>query len=356
MKKDKNNIIEVIKISIFAIIFLSLFIVLSYIVKPLNIDLLNISGFYGEKKNSMDMVYIGGSACFVYWAPLKAWEDNGITSYNFAADTAQAELYQYLVEESLAYQDPEVIVLDARAFQYRDTEQPPTEVAYRNFLTGTPLSWNRFKFIENNVPKYLGESTLSYHFDLIKYHGIGRSSSVRTSLKIMTGNYHNELKGFFFVPKIAKMDKYDFATEVETPMSDETNQVLDNLLAYLKTTNQKVLFVISPYVETAAHKENFNYVERKVTEAGFDFLDSNEYYDEMGLNFDTDFYNIYHVNIYGSEKYTTFLSNYLKKTYNLSDRSADNNYADDWNPLLNNWHAQVDATKKIIGNQTEGEK
>lgn len=356
MKKDRNNIIQVIKISTFAIIFLSLFIVLSYIVKPLNIDLLNISGFYGEKRNSMDMVYIGGSACFVYWAPLKAWEDDGITSYNFAADTAQAELYQYLVEETLAYQDPEVIVIDARAFQYRDVDQPPTEVAYRNFLTGTPISWNRFKFIENNVPKYLGDSTLSYHLDLIKYHGIGVTSSISTSLKMMTGNYRNELKGFYFVPKVEKMQKYDFATDVETPMSDETNQILDDFLVYLKTTKHKVLFVISPYVETVAHKENFNYVERKVTSAGFDFLDSNEYYDEMGLDFDADFYNIYHVNIYGSEKYTTFLSNYLKRTYNLSDRSQDIKYAEDWNSLLDNWHAQVDATKESINNLIEGEK
>ena len=38
-------------------------------------------------------------------------------------------------------------------------------------------------------------------------------------------------------------------------------------------TNHKFLFVVSPYEERESHRENFNYVERKVKEAGFDFLD-----------------------------------------------------------------------------------
>lgn len=346
MKKD--NIIEIVKISCFFFFFIIMYFLLTFIMKPFSVDLINIAGFYGEKDKSMDMVYIGGSAGFVYWEPIKAWEDKGITSYNFAADTIQAELYQYLVKETLKHQDPKVIIIDARAFQYRDVDQPPTEVAYRNVLTGTPLSWDRFNFIQNNVPKYLKDDTLSYHIDLIKYHGAGRTTPLKTSLQIMSGKYQNDIKGFYFLPQVASLTKTEFNTDKVTPLSRTTNKILDDLLKYLKTTGYKVLFVVSPYTELQSHKENFNYVEQQVTSAGFDFLDTNEYYDEMDLRFETDFINYAHVNIFGADKYTTFLENYLVNKYNLPNRSFQKQYADDWNPLLGNWHSQVDATKTTI--------
>ena len=43
----------------------------------------------------------------------------------------------------------------------------------------------------------------------------------------------------------------------------------------------------------------------------------------MQLNFDTDFYNENHVNIFGADKYTDFLIAYLKEHYNLPDRRKD---------------------------------
>jgi hypothetical protein len=348
MEKYKNNIIQIIKILSFGLILFQMFIFLDYLMKPRSIDLSNIAGFYGEEKKSLDMVYIGGSACFVYWAPLKAWEDKGIASYSFAADTIQAELYSYLVKETLKYQDPKVIVIDARAFQYRDVDQPPTEVAYRNILTGTPLSLNKLLFVEGNVKKYLKEDPLSYYFDLIKYHGASGHNSISEALSMMTNNFHHELKGFFFIPSVVKMQKYNFETNVETPVSTETTKILDDLLAYLKTTRHKILFIVSPYLETKEHKENFNFVERKVVAAGFDFLDANEYYNEMNLNFDTDFYNNSHVNIFGSEKYTAFLENYLIEKYKLPNRKSNIDYAKKWDVLLDNWHSRVNATKDVI--------
>lgn len=344
----KNNIIQVIKILCFFIILFSTYQYLTYLKKPLDSSLDNIAGFYAEEKNSLDAIYIGGSACFVYWEPLKAWEDKGITSYNFAANTIQPELYEYLIKETLKYQNPSVIIIDARAFQYRDEDQPPTEVAYRNFLAGTPSSLYKYSFIEDNVPKFLGESTLSYHFDLIKYHSSKDYNTFEDILKLITNKYSNKLKGFYFVPKQAKIDQYDFYNETEVALSGETTDILDSLLKYLNTLDKKVLFVVSPYSETYEQKQSFNFVERKVVEAGFDFIDTNEYYNEMGIDFAIDFYNLNHVNIYGSEKYTEFLENYLVSNYSLPDRRLDERYKNKWNDLLNNWHGEVESTKEII--------
>lgn len=349
----KQYIFNLLKIILFLTIFIFLYKFLSCLQKPASIDLENITGFYAEEENSLDVVYIGGSAAFVYWEPLTAYENHGITSYLFSANTIQPEFYEYMIKELYTKQNPELIILDARAFQYRDVDQPPSAVAYRNVLTGMPFTKNKYEFIENNVPKYLNEDTASYHFDLKFYHTNDEMPSLAKAINIMFNNNKNLLKGFYFVPKAMRMKKLDFNTdEVQAPY-EATVEILNDLLDYLKEKDTKVLFVVSPYIENKKEKQIFNYVEDVVKKAGFDFLDANEYADVMKLDYDTDFYNYNHVNIYGADKYTEFLSNYIISNYEIVDRRNDSKYSE-WDLLLKNWHILVQNTKNEINNIYNG--
>ena len=339
-------------IIIFILISLLFIRVITYIMKPINENLNNIAGFYGEEKNTLDMVYIGGSAAFVYYEPLRAFEQEGIASYNYAANTIQPELYKTMIKEILKTQKPELIIIDARAFQYRGEEKPPTEVAYRNVLTGMPFSLNKIEFIYENVGKYLKEGKASYCFDIIKYHRDLKGASINNQIKMAFNMYTNPLKGFFFVTKVAKQTKAENNTDKKTPIAEETEEILIDLLEYCKTTECNYLFVVSPYEEEKLHKENFNYISEIINQYGYNFLDANDFYDEMDLNFETDLYNDGHVNIFGAEKYTDFLIDYLQSNYNLSDRRKDPKYQS-WFDLLDDWNKQVDSTKTEINKLIE---
>lgn len=346
-EKFKKSMIPITKMIAFIIIFIFVFTYLTYLMKPDEVSLRNINGYYGEKKNSLDMVYIGGSACFVYWAPLQAFEDEGIASYSYGAYVVQAELYKYLIKEALKTQDPELIVIDARAFQYRENRLPE-EVHYRNFLTGMSFSLNKLEFINENVEKNIGQETLPYIFDIIKYHRSFFSDNINpNALSMMFHTYKNPLKGFYFVPEVAMLEEYDNKTDEEKKIAKESEDILLDLLDYIKTTDNDYLFVVSPYQETKEQRMQFNYIEDIITEAGYNFVDANLYYDEMNLDFEGDLYNFNHVNIYGAEKYTSFISDYIKENYDLPDRRDDSNYKE-WYDLLDNWHEQVDMTKKTI--------
>lgn len=339
-------------IIIFILISLLFIKVLTYIMKPSCVDLNNIAGFYAEDKNTLDMVYIGGSAAFVYYEPLRAFENEGIASYNYAANTIQPELYKTMIKEILKTQNPEVIIIDARAFQYREEDQPPTEVAYRNVLTGMPLSLNKLEFIYENVEKYLKEGKASYCFDLIKYHRNLNGEIINNQIKMAVNMYENPLKGFYFVPKATEQTLVENNTEKKTPVAEETEKILIDLLEYCKTTECNYLFVVSPYVEQETHKENFNYISEIINKYGYSFLDANDFYDEMGIDFNKDLYDYNHVNIFGSEKYTDFLIEYLKSNYNLPDRRKEKKYQS-WFDLLDNWNNLVNNTKKQINKLIE---
>ena len=73
----------------------------------------------------------------------------------------------------------------------------------------------------------------------------------------------------------------------------------------------------------------------------------------MNLDYRYDFYNGNHVNIYGAEKYTNCLSEYLVKNYNLPDRRGEKEYKDDFDSLIPGWKEDVNKTKKEIDVMTK---
>lgn len=345
----------IIKIAAFTLIFSVVLYALSYMAKPDGQNLENIEGMYAEKENSLDVVYIGGSATFVYYAPLKAWNDYGIVSYDYAANTIQPELYKTMIEEILKTQKPKLIVVDVRAFQYRDKDnidaQPPGEVPYRNVLTGMRLSRNKIDFINTYVKKQTGDEELSYYFDIIKYHD-NIVCFNDNNIKMMLNKYKSPYNGFFFVPKVEEIEKYDFSTTDKKAVSSDTEAILYDLLDYMDETGIDYLFTVSPYAEKKEHKMIFNYIQEKIESRGYKFIDCNEYTDIMKIDFNRDFYNENHVNIFGAEKYTDFFSEYIIQNYNIPNRKSDSDYAF-MNTYLADWNNDVEKTKTAINELLE---
>lgn len=352
-----NHIKSIVRMICFVLCFSVLFTTASYLIKPDNTNTNNIISFYSLQKETIDVLYVGGSAAFVYYAGPYAWEKYGIASYDYAADTMQLELYKCMITEALKTQSPKLIIIDARVFQYRDKDnvdaQPPGEVPYRNTLTGMRLSKNKVEFIDKYIDGSM-EDRVPYYFDICKYHSNINLSPVnfKTKLKQMAGSSDTKYNGFLFVKKYSPMSEYDHLTDEKKPFSKETYDILMELLDYLDQINIDVLFTVSPYCEKKEHKMIFNYVQPILESRGYDFIDCNDYFDQMGLDFKTDFYHEGHVNIYGAEKYTDFLSHFIINQYNIPDRSDDPHY-NGFNQCLANWHEDTALTKEFIDSEIE---
>ena len=74
----------------------------------------------------------------------------------------------------------------------------------------------------------------------------------------------------------------------------------------------------------------------------------NEHYDELGIDFQTDFYDYGgHVNALGAEKCTSFLEQYLLKHYQWTDRRDQMGY-DSWQQSFYLWQKEQEKAKKVI--------
>ena len=120
-------------------------------------------------------------------------------------------------------------------------------------------------------------------------------------------------------------------TDKRAPLSEIAEDALEKTLDKcdeLTANGDQVLFVLSPYCCLKGQKPIFNTAIDMVRERGYTALDFNtpEMYDELGLDFEKDFYNSKHVNYIGAEKYTRYLTSYLVENYDLPDHRGEAGY------------------------------
>ena len=73
-------------------------------------------GFYSEKKNSMDVVFVGSSQIFCDFNPNVIWKELGITSYDFSAHRQDPGPSYYYLKQMFETQSPKVVVIDLYLF------------------------------------------------------------------------------------------------------------------------------------------------------------------------------------------------------------------------------------------------
>ena len=85
----------------------------------------------------------------------------------------------------------------------------------------------------------------------------------------------------------------------------------------------EVLFVVSPKVLDKEEQSIYNSLKDIVEGRGYQYLNANEHYEEMELDFSKDFFNGNHTNCFGAEKYTRFLEDYIVEHYDMPDHSKE---------------------------------
>lgn len=332
--ENYKKIIRIIGFVVFLVIAFRLFCNITYLFRNASSpSRAHITGIKNEKE--LDMVYVGGSAAYVYWQPLRAWNDCGFTSYNYASDTIQAESLKAYIKKVRAARNPELYVIDARAFEYYGQEETGVrEVGIRNGTDSmditSPARYELLlKYLANRFPT---ENTdeLSFYLDISKYHTNTGNLGLSDAWKYMDNRGTSPNKGWEWIDNYAYLEEpQEFATDERAELHKNSMGILEELLSYCQAEKLNVLFVVCPYHITKEEYAKYNTIEDAVKSYGFGFLNANDYYSEMELDFTTDFYNRNHVNLFGAAKYTAFLESYICSNYHLPDHREDSGY-DSW--------------------------
>ncbi len=173
-------------------------------------------------------------------------------------------------------------------------------------------------------------------------------------MRLFERNQENRQKGFYFNIDTAPIDFADYSDVSEIkPLEGVVNECFIDLLEYCKESAITPLFVVHSYAQKEEHKQKYNYMKQVIDSYGFDFMNTNDYYREIGFDYSFDFYNENHVNIYGAEKYTDFLAAYIAQQYNMPDHRLDSAYAQ-WDICAAEFEILVEENKQAIRSLESG--
>lgn len=278
-----------------------------------------IRSFYLEPKNSLDVMILGASETFTdYCAPL-AWQHAGFTSYPLAVSAAQGTLYASMLRESAKRQNPSVYVVEVNGFLYTEAERDELgTAATREWLDTLRLSRNKVQAIDECVQG----DRLSYYVPLLKYHDNWRKPDlIRNSLSLQQ---QARDAGYSYTKPFLSISMFLTETD-EIPvrqqsLDDFNEQSLRNFCETAKAQGIKnVLFARFPHRTVIENYDAvFAELEAVVHEYGYDFANFYTQMDAIGLDPLNDFANAEHLNIFGAEKFTPYLADYLAQHYDLN--------------------------------------
>ncbi|MCM1103347.1 MAG: hypothetical protein NC409_04495 [Clostridium sp.] len=302
----------------------------------------HVSGFYDEKKDSLDVIMIGTSATFSAFMPMEAWNEYGMVSYNFSINTLYTNSIKYYVREALKTQSPKLLIIDIAPFLFGHHSfgkmEEAFEVPTRYNTDGLSLSKNRFDLINEVVPVW--GDRLKFYFDLFYYHGdtIPQPASVQN-------RQHSVSKGYDNLPirQIYAKGELEERGQAEIVLDEVNNEAFLELLEELQGYDIPILFVSQPYLNVKDRNVDglAAYMERVIGEYGFAFLNLTDYAGEMGIDPVLDYSLDYlHYNSTSAEKITAFLGAYVMENYPIPDRRADEAYR--------GWHEDYALWQEIL--------
>ena len=305
------------------VVFSSVLIVLDRILLLKSKDgIEQIHAYYKQPEDSVDVLFVGSSHIFCHVNTGILWDDYGISAFDLAAAEQPFWNSYYYIKEGLKTQTPELIVLDISTSGIRPTDyQPENWLITNNY--GIKYGKDRYDAIKISALKD------SFNRLIIPFNSTHGKYSALSEEDFMEYSGSVNFKGFDPRETTVPFEVHDVSSITgRHELTEKEEKYLRLIISYVQEKDIPLLFISTPYIiETAEEQEKYNYIYDIADEYGVPHVDFNLLYDEMGIDFETDFAEVLHLNRSGNKKFTKYLGQYLKDNYELADHRGDKNYA-----------------------------
>ncbi len=284
-----------------------------------------ISEYYKETTDH-DVVFIGDCEVYENFSPITMWEDYGITSY--IRGSAQQLIWQsyYLLEETLRYEKPEVVVFNVLSMKY-DT---PQKEAY-NRMTLDGMKWSKSKVEDIKASMMEDEQFADYVFPILRYHSRWQELTsddfkyLFTRRPVSQSGYYMriDVKPAQTFPKPKKLANYEFG--------ENSWKYLEMMRKLCEEKGTQLILVKAPSLYPAWYDEWEEQIEEYAKTYDLPYYNFLELTDEVGIDFATDTYDGgLHLNLSGAEKMGTYFGKILRDEFQIPDRRNDEKIASVW--------------------------
>lgn len=293
-----------------------------------------IGEYYEEVKQGRHQVlFVGDCELYENISPITLYQEYGITSY--IRGSAQQLVWQsyYLLEDTLRYETPDVVVFSVLAMKFNE---PQNEAYNRMSIDGMRLSPSKIGAVL--ASKTEEESVLSYLFPLLRYHDRWKELSSE-DVKYMFRRPKVTHNGFMMrcdvkpvtrIPDPPPLPNYQFG--------DKAYEYLDKITALCKEKKIPLVLVKAPSLYPHWYPEWDQQMVDYANKHGLLYINTLEKLEEIGLSFTGEQADTYdgglHLNCAGAEKLARYLGKLLQERYQLADMRKDPKTSELWNQKI----------------------
>lgn len=289
-----------------------------------------IAEYYEEENKDFDVIFIGDCEVYENFSPAVLWKEYGINSY--IRGSAEQYIWQsyYLLEDTLRYSIPDVVVFNVQSLQFDESQN---EAYNRMTLDGMEWSFSKIKSILASMKP--DENFLDYVFPILRYHTRWSELSA-TDVKYMFTSKPVSHNGYYMrvdikpaenVPKGKVLGDYQFG--------ENAWKYLEKMAELCQKKGIRLILIKAPSLYPYWYEEWEEQVEDFADENNLLYINFLELADEIGIDYNTDTYDAgLHMNLFGAEKLASWLGQELIEEEELYDRRDEEELCAIWEKKL----------------------
>ena len=285
---------------------------------------------YYREAGGHDVIFIGDCEVYSNFSPMELYREQGITAY--VRGNSQQLIWQsyYILEETLRYETPRVVVWNVNAMRYSE----PVSEAYNR------LALDKMRWSEEKVKMILASMTeeeqfLSYVFPVLRYHSRFDELTVE-DITWFFGEKDNTFNGYLMEKGVIPLENLPrMRPQADYAFGDICWEYLDKMRTLCQENGVELVLVKAPSVYPFWYEEYDAQIEEYAAEHGLVFYNFLDYVEEMGIDYTTDTYDAgLHLNLNGATKLSCFFAEILAENHGLEDHRDDPEIADIYNEKL----------------------
>lgn len=297
-----------------------------------------MDGFYKEKKDSLEVIFTGNSDVYRGVSPMILYNKYGVTSYNFVSAGQRSWIAYYMLEEALRVQNPKLVLFNVDEL-YSDNQ--PSVGNYSKVYDNMKFSKVKIDTVFDETYEKSRTGRVSHFLPILSYHS-RYTELTDIDFKYAFYDTNNPTKGMDLIAhRVPYTGNKDYMKETEEifEMPEVNKKYLDKMVELCKEKGVTLVLFEVPSPDSWNYAKH-NALQEYANKNNLDFIDLNLYNNEIGMNWDEDTSDGGdHLNVFGAEKVTEYLSDYLHENYELTDQRENKKYK--------KWNEQYKEYQKI---------
>lgn len=308
---------------------------------------------YYENAGGNDVVFVGDCEVYESFSPITLWEEYGITSV--IRGSPQQLIWQsyYLMEETLRYETPEVMVFNVLSMKYdtpESTGSSDKREAY-NRMTLDGMRWSSSKWncirVSMTEEERQWEGMFTYLFTLLRYHDRW-SELTDEDFTYWFSREPVSDNGYLMQTGVKPLtDAYASPPIADYTLGENSWYYLDKMVQLCREHDVELVLIKAPTLYPVWWWEWDAQVALYAQENDLRYINMLEYEEEIGIDWNTDTYDAgFHLNVWGAEKTATWFGRILSTECGVPDRREDTGISAKWAEKAEVYHARKEGEAK----------